>query len=54
VSFRLPGGRTIQLREMKVRPRSPKFNLAVGSLWIETATGQLVRAAYRLAAPLTP
>jgi len=51
VSFRLPGGRTIQLREMKVRPRSPKFNLAVGSLWIETTTGQLVRAAYRLAAP---
>ncbi len=51
VSFRLPGGRTIQLRELKVRPRSPKFNLAVGSLWFDTESGQLVRAAYRPAAP---
>jgi hypothetical protein len=51
VSFRLPGGRVIQLRELKVRPRSPKFNLAVGSLWFDTESGQLVRAAYRLAAP---
>ena len=51
VSFRLPDGRTIQLREMKVRPRSAKPNLAVGSLWFDMATGQLVRAAYRLAVP---
>lgn len=51
VSFKLPGGHVIQLRELKVRPRSPKFNLAVGSLWFDTESGQLVRAAYRLAAP---
>ena len=51
VSFRLPDGRTIQLREMTVRPRTAKGNLAVGSLWFDIATGQLVRAAYRLAIP---
>jgi hypothetical protein len=51
VSFRLPGGHVIQLRELKVRPRAPKFNLVVGSLWFDTESGQLVRAAYRLAAP---
>jgi hypothetical protein len=51
VSFRLPDGRTIQLREMTVRPRAAKANLAVGSLWFDIATGQVVRAAYRLAVP---
>ena len=51
VSFRLPDGRTIQLREMTVRPRTAKGNLAVGSLWFDLATGQVVRAAYRLAVP---
>jgi hypothetical protein len=51
VSFRLPDGRAIQLRELQVRPRSPKWNVAVGSLWFDTESGQLVRAAYRLAAP---
>ncbi len=51
VSFHLPGDRVIQLRELTVRPRAPKFNLAVGSLWFDTESGQLVRAAYRLAAP---
>jgi len=51
VSFRLPDGRTIQLMEMTVRPRTVKPNLAVGSLWFAIATGQLVRAAYRLAVP---
>src|SRR5262245_37142078 len=52
VSFRLPQGTTIQLRELRVRPRVPKWNLAVGSLWFDTKSGQLVRAAYRLAVPL--
>ena len=51
ISFRLPDGRTVQLREMKVRPRTAKGNLAVGSLWFDIATGQIVRAAYRLAVP---
>ena len=54
ISFRLPDGKTVQLRELKIRPRAPKANLAVGSLWIDFASGQVVRAAYRLAVPATP
>jgi hypothetical protein len=52
LSFRLPNGQTIRLRELKVRPRQPKWNLAVGSLWFDTGSGQLVRAAYRLSIPM--
>src|SRR5688572_146847 len=52
VAFRLPDGRTIELREMRVRPREAKWNVAVGSLWFDTRSGQLVRAAYRLAVPM--
>src|SRR5205085_9325070 len=32
-SFRLPDGNVIRLRELKVRPRNPRWNLAVGSMW---------------------
>jgi len=52
VSFTLPNKTVIQLRELKVRPRQPKWNLAVGSLWFDTKSGQLVRAAYRLSVPM--
>lgn len=52
ISFRMPGGRTIQLRELKVRAREPKWNLAVGSLWFDVSTAQLVRAVYRMAASM--
>ena len=52
VSFRLPDGKVIQLRELRVRPRQPKWNLGVGSLWFDTHSGQLVRAAYRLSVPM--
>ena len=52
VSFRLPDATVIKLRELVVRPREPKWNLVVGSLWFDTASGQLVRAAYRLAVPM--
>lgn len=51
VTFRLPDGRSIMLRELEVRPRLPKWNLAIGSFWFDAQTGNLVRAAYRLAAP---
>ena len=51
LSFRLPDGHTIQLRELEVRPRAAKSNVVIGSLWFDIATGQLVRAAYRLAIP---
>ena len=52
VTFRLPSGNAIQLRELKVRPREPKWNLAVGSLWFDMSGGQLVRAAYRMSVPM--
>jgi len=52
ISFKLPDGKVIQLRELRVRPRQPKWNLGVGSLWFDTKSGQLVRAAYRLSVPL--
>jgi hypothetical protein len=52
ISFTLPNKTVIQLRELKVRPREPKWNLAVGSLWFDTKSGQLVRAAYRLSVPM--
>jgi hypothetical protein len=51
VTFRLPDGRSIQLRELELRPRAPKPNLAVGSFWFDIQTGQLVRAVFRLATP---
>lgn len=52
LSMRLPNGQLVLLRELAVRPRTPKGNLAVGSLWFDVATAQLVRAVYRLAAPI--
>jgi hypothetical protein len=51
-TFRLPDGRSIRLRELKIRPRVPKWNLAVGSLWFDMSGGQLVRAAYRMSVPM--
>ncbi|MES2177401.1 MAG: hypothetical protein V4550_06015 [Gemmatimonadota bacterium] len=51
-TFRLPDGTAIRLRELQVRPRTPKWNLAVGSLWFDLAGGQLVRAAYRMSVPM--
>jgi hypothetical protein len=51
-AFRLPDGRSIRLRELRIRPRTPKWNLAVGSLWFDMSGGQLVRAAYRMSVPM--
>lgn len=48
VSFQLPGGQRIELRELRIRPRQAKWNVAVGSLWFDTRTAQLVRAVYRM------
>src|SRR5262249_18128427 len=49
VEIRLPDAAVVQLRELRVRPRQPKWNVVVGALWFDTRTGQLVRAAYRFA-----
>jgi hypothetical protein len=51
LTFRLQDGTTIRLREIEVRPRQPKWNLAVGSFWFDDA-GRLVKCAYRLAVPI--
>jgi hypothetical protein len=52
IDIRLPDQSTVKLRELRVRPRTPKWNVVVGSLWFDRRTGQLVRAAYRFAMPL--
>ncbi|MDE3151976.1 MAG: hypothetical protein KGL93_06970 [Gemmatimonadota bacterium] len=52
VTFRLPDGHAIRLRELKVRPRRPKWNVVVGSLWFDVQSGQLVRAAFRMSIPM--
>ena len=52
MSYRLPQGLTVVLRELRVTPREPKWNLVVGSFWFDQSTHQLVRAAYRLAVPI--
>jgi hypothetical protein len=51
VTFTLPTKEQIRLREIEVRPREPKWNLAVGSFWFDD-NGRLVKSAYRLAVPL--
>ncbi|HUF65904.1 MAG TPA: ShlB/FhaC/HecB family hemolysin secretion/activation protein [Gemmatimonadaceae bacterium] len=50
--FRLPGGQTITLRELRVRPRSPSWRALVASLWFDMANGRLVRAVYRFSEPM--
>jgi hypothetical protein len=49
MSIRLPDGRTINIRELRVTARKPDWHLFVGSFWFDVSSGQLVRAAYRLA-----
>jgi hypothetical protein len=48
----LPGDKSITLQEVGVRAREASPDLISGSLWFDTATGQLVRAAFRPAAPV--
>ncbi|HEX2722357.1 MAG TPA: ShlB/FhaC/HecB family hemolysin secretion/activation protein [Gemmatimonadaceae bacterium] len=52
VSFQLPNGKRIQLVELVVRPRAPKWNVALGSLWFDVESSRLVRAVYRMAEPM--
>lgn len=48
----LSDGKVIRLRELRIEPRRPEWKLSVGSFWFDVASGQLVRAAYRLAVPI--
>jgi hypothetical protein len=50
-TFRLPG-RTITLRELRVRPRQPSWRVLVASLWFDAENGRLVRAVYRFSEPM--
>ena len=52
ISFTLPDKKVIRLQELRVEPRRPEWRLSVGSFWFDVATGQLVRAVYRLAVPM--
>jgi hypothetical protein len=47
LTFKLPDGAVVRLRELRVRPRRPDSRLVVGSLWVDVVSGALVRAAYR-------
>ncbi|HJP59226.1 MAG TPA: hypothetical protein VJ865_04490, partial [Gemmatimonadaceae bacterium] len=49
VTFQLPGGQRLELRELRIRPRLAKWNVGVGSLWFDASTAHLVRAVYRMA-----
>ncbi|GJG86676.1 hypothetical protein tb265_18570 [Gemmatimonadetes bacterium T265] len=46
--IRLPDGRSIGLRELKITPRRPSPRAFVGSFWFDTASGHVVRAVYRM------
>lgn len=50
--FTLSDGARFTLRELRVEPRRPEWKLSVGSFWFDAASGQLVRAVYRFAAPM--
>lgn len=52
VTLAFPDGHQIRLREIRVIPRGPRYDLIVGSLWIDESSGQLVRAVYRPAAEM--
>lgn len=52
ISFSLPNGRRIALRELRITSRGPDWRAVVGSFWFDTEQGHLVRAAYRSAADL--
>ena len=51
-SITLPDGSVIPLRELRISARRPDRRLFVGSFWFDRRGGELVRAAYRLAAAI--
>jgi hypothetical protein len=52
MTFRLPDGRPIWLRELRITARRPEWRAFVGSFWFDAERGSLVRAAYRMAAEM--
>ncbi|MEP6778780.1 MAG: hypothetical protein ABJC26_02745 [Gemmatimonadaceae bacterium] len=49
LSIKLGDGAVIKLRELRITARKADWHLFVGSFWFDEKSGQLVRAAYRLA-----
>ena len=52
VVIRIAQGSSYHLVELRVNPRTERWNAMVGSLWLDRESAQIVRAAYRLSAPL--
>lgn len=52
LTFRLPDGTRIQLREVEVHPRKPDARAIVGSFWFDISSAQLVRASFRMSQPV--
>ncbi|HEY0931109.1 MAG TPA: hypothetical protein VGE27_14410 [Gemmatimonas sp.] len=52
VDIRIGNERVIHLRELKITARKPEWRTFVGSFWFDRDGGQLVRAAYRMAAEI--
>ncbi|MEP6765009.1 MAG: hypothetical protein ABJB66_11885, partial [Gemmatimonadaceae bacterium] len=48
-SIKLGDGTLIKIRELRITARKSDWHLFVGSFWFDEKSGQLVRAAYRLA-----
>jgi hypothetical protein len=49
--IRLPDGRQVRLRELRIIPRRRDPHLIAGSFWIDQASHAVVQAAFRLARP---
>lgn len=47
--IRLPDGRTVRLRELRIQPRRSERELIAGSFWLEAETHAVVQAYFRLA-----
>lgn len=52
LTIRLPDGKNIRIRELRITARKPDWKLFVGSFWFDVDGGQLVRAAYRISVDL--
>ncbi|HEX2188320.1 MAG TPA: hypothetical protein VHG51_05445, partial [Longimicrobiaceae bacterium] len=52
-SIRLPDGRGVKLRELRIAARRPDPRLINGSFWVDAETHAVVRAAFRLSRPRT-
>ena len=50
--IRLPDGRSVRLRELRIIPRRSDASLITGSFWLDDATHAVVQAYFRPAAPL--